>query len=118
MIWEIHQQTMIADANRTADRAQNKVETYDIQLKGLLRQMERLTLACHSMWELIRDNTDLTEADLEEKILEVDLRDGAADGKMATQILTCPSCGKNTNSKRSVCVMCGEPVKAGSPFQS
>ena len=38
----------------------------------------------------------------------VDLRDGNADGKMSQQVLACPFCGRNTNSKRTTYVFCGE----------
>jgi rRNA maturation endonuclease Nob1 len=68
------------------------------------------------MWELIRERTALSEEDLERKMLEVDMRDGRADGKIDLQILTCDACGQKTNSKRSVCVMCGAPVKRATQF--
>jgi len=54
---------------------------------------------------------------IENKILEVDLRDGRTDGKMATQLLDCPACGKRTNSRRSICVMCGAPLERPHKFE-
>ena len=117
MLWEMYQQKQIASANSTADHAVGKADGLAGELQRINRHLDRLTLACHSMWELIRDNTQLTEADLEDKILEVDMRDGQADGKMATQIIKCHACGSRTNSKRSICVMCGAPVQRESQFQ-
>jgi len=117
MIWSIHQQQGINSANQTADRAEKKTDGLEGDLRRISRHVDRLTLACQSMWELIRDNTDLTEEDLERKISEVDLRDGKADGKIAMQVLTCIACGQKTNSKRSICVMCGAPVKRTSQFE-
>ena len=116
MIWEIHQQQGIASANRSADRAEAKVDRFADKIAQMNRHLDRLTLACQSMWELIRDNTNLTEEDLETKIIEVDLRDGKGDGKIAPQVLPCGACGKTTNSKRVFCVFCGAPVKRPTQF--
>lgn len=118
MIWDMHQQAQITDLNRSADRAKNKASSLDESFRRLQRQMDNITLASQSMWELIRNNTNLTEDDLEKKMLEVDLRDGTADGKISTQVLKCGSCGRNTNSKRTICIMCGAPTKKLNRFES
>jgi uncharacterized OB-fold protein len=47
----------------------------------------------------------------------VDLRDGAADGKIAAQTLVCGNCGNNTHSRRKLCVMCGELVERPHIFE-
>jgi hypothetical protein len=70
------------------------------------------------MWELLKACSDVTEQDLEKKILEIDGRDGAVDGKLTVQALDCPACGRKTSSKRDTCVMCGAPVKRPYPFVS
>ncbi|MEN9019970.1 MAG: hypothetical protein ABF370_05605 [Verrucomicrobiales bacterium] len=70
--------------------------------------MDRLALASQSLWEIVREQTGLTAEDLQKKILEVDLRDGNADGKMSQQVLACPFCGRNTHSKRTTYVFCRE----------
>ena len=88
----------------------------DIQL--LSRKLAHLSLCCQAMWELIRDNTKLTEGDLAAKIDEVDLRDGRGDGKMGTRIFKCPQCGHRTNSARATCLMCGAELPKQHAFQS
>lgn len=110
MLWEAYQQTKIAGAERTAERAKTKADRYADDIADIRRQVNRLSLACQAMWELLRDHSDLSEKDIEARILEVDLRDGRADGKMAAQTLACPSCGRPTNSRRQICVICGAPV--------
>jgi len=117
MIWDVYQQSKIANAERSADRAEAKVDRYADDIAGIKRHVERLSLACQAMWELLRDHSDLTEEDIKKKILEIDSRDGHADGKISTQSLNCDSCGKATNSKRAACVMCGAPVKGPHPFE-
>ena len=117
MIWEIYQQSKIAGAEQTADRAMSKAERHSSDLVEIRRQMDRLSLACQAMWELFRERTDLTEADLKARILEIDGRDGKIDGKIATKLTDCPSCGRPTNSKRGSCVMCGAPLQRDHPFE-
>jgi hypothetical protein len=116
MLWETYQQTRIAGAERIADNAEAKVDRYAKTVEDLQRHVERLSLACQAMWELLRLCSDVTEDDLEKKILEIDGRDGSVDGKIGVQALDCPACGRKTSSKRSSCVMCGAPIKRPYPF--
>jgi hypothetical protein len=116
MLWERYQQTRIAGAERTAESAEAKVDRCSRAVEDLQPHVERLALACQAMWELLRECSDLTEEDLEKKIIEIDGRDGCVDGKMGAQVLDCPSCGRKTSSKRSSCIMCGAPLKRPYPF--
>ena len=95
MIWEVYQQTKIAGAERTAERAMSKADRYAADIADVRRLVDRLTLACQAMWELLRDRSDLTEEDIEAKILEIDARDGRVDGKIATsrEIIARVHCG-------------------------
>lgn len=76
-------------------------------LSHLGRRIDRLSLACQAMWELLREKAGVTEDELRDKILEVDLRDGSTDGRMASSIVECPHCKARTNSRRPTCIMCG-----------
>ena len=116
MLWEAYQQTRIAGAERTAESAESKVDRYARTVEDLQRHVERLSLACQAMWELLRGCSDLTEEDLGKKILEIDGRDGCVDGKIGVQPLDCPACGRKTSSKRDSCIMCGAPIKRPSQF--
>lgn len=117
MLWEAYQYKKIGDAERAADRAEAKAERYNDDIHSIKRQVDRLSLACQAMWELLRDRSDLTEQDIESKILEIDGRDGRVDGKMGMQLLNCHQCGKATNSTRSICIMCGAPLSRPHQFE-
>ncbi len=117
MIWEAYQQTKIAGAERTAERALSKADRYAADIADVRKQIERLSLACQAMWELLRDRTGLTEQDIEAKILEIDARDGQVDGKIGTSSFDCPACGRPTNSRRSSCLMCGAPFQRQHQFE-
>lgn len=117
MIWEAYQQTRIAGAENTAERAMSKADRYAADISNVQRQIERLTLSCQAMWELLRDRSGLTEEDIEAKIHEIDARDGQLDGKIGTTLFECPSCGRPTNTRRSACLMCGAPLKRQHQFE-
>ncbi len=116
-LWDIHQQGQISSANQAADRAENKADAVVADLARSQRRIERLALCCQAMWELLRDKYGLNEEELQTRILEIDLRDGMTDGKMRMQIVDCPNCGAKTNTKRSLCVICGAPLPLKHTFE-
>jgi hypothetical protein len=86
-------------------------------LEQLERRLNRLSLLCQSMWELLRERAEFSDEQLAAKVLEVDLRDGRNDNRIDTQISDCPSCGRKTNSKRSTCIICGAELPKAHPFE-
>jgi hypothetical protein len=81
------------------------------------KRMNRLSLLCQSMWEMLRERAEFTDDQLASKMLEVDLRDGRGDGRIATQITDCPSCKRKTNSRRTTCVICGAELPKAHAFE-
>ena len=84
---------------------QNRKPNASIQ--QLEARVDKLLLVCRSMWELVRDNTSLTEDDLMDKVLELDLRDGVADGKMQQGVQKCVHCGRTLSPRHARCLYCG-----------
>lgn len=116
MLWETSEHHRISAAETIAESAEAKVDRQAQALANVQRQVDRLSLACQALWEILRERTDITEEDLESKMLEIDGRDGSLDGKVAPQVLDCPSCGRKTSSRRNTCVMCGAPIKSPHAF--
>jgi len=83
----------------------------DPEMTRTVRELEyriaRLSLLNQALWELARERMNLTDADLEKKIAEVDLRDGIEDGVMTNSPLKCPQCGRISNSRHWKCLYCG-----------
>ena len=77
------------------------------EVAELREQVEHIAMLTQAMWELLSERLNLTDQDLENKALEVDLRDGKADGKMSTHPLRCPNCGRVSNSRHKKCLYCG-----------
>jgi hypothetical protein len=78
------------------------------RFRALEHQVARLTLLNQALWELLRERLNLTDAELERVIREVDLRDGVEDGKMTITPLECPTCGRISSSKHWKCLYCGQ----------
>jgi hypothetical protein len=70
-------------------------------------RVDRLVLMCHALFELVGQSTGITEEQLKAKIVEVDLRDGTADGKIAPKPKRCPKCEAMISPKFGRCLFCG-----------
>jgi hypothetical protein len=81
-------------------------------------RVDKLALVCRSMWELVRDNTSLTEDDLMNKVLELDLRDGVADGKMQQGVQKCAHCGRSMSPRHARCLYCGREDVTNEAFDA
>lgn len=117
MIWDLFQQQQINSAERTASDAKSKTDRHANDIENLQQHVERLSLACQAMWEILKNRSAFTETELETKILEIDARDGRIDGKINTQPISCPSCGRATSSRRDTCVLCGAHTRRPHQFE-
>ena len=104
---DAHQYGRIAKAQSDATNAKNKAESFDRRLTNTERRLDKLSLACQALWELLKVRTDLTIEDVYNKMEEIDLRDGHKDGKISGTVLKCSSCGRTINTLHSVCIYCG-----------
>lgn len=80
------------------------------ELGKLRTKVDRLSLSCQALWELVREHSDISEDDLINKIIEVDLRDGSRDGRIRSSAIECGNCSRNTSPNRDTCFWCGAPV--------
>lgn len=99
-----------------ARSARSVAERADRALGRLQRDVDRLRLATTALWELLRERTDLTEADLAARIEEIDLRDGRKDGRIQPPPSACPDCGRTNKGTRPTCLYCGFELSGGPPI--
>lgn len=126
MLWDLMQQMRIHRLAGEARHAHQEVSDTKDDLRRLVnrideleRSNESLTLACTALWEIMRDRVDISDADLEAKMGEIDLRDGVRDGRAtsrATGPMKCPECGRPNRRGRTTCIYCGRTLEAASPF--
>jgi lipopolysaccharide biosynthesis regulator YciM len=86
----------------------NRQTDVTLQVRDLEHEVKRLMLMNQALWELLRERLHLTDADLERKSTEVDLRDGVKDGAVTTTPLKCPTCGRVSSSRYWKCLYCGQ----------
>jgi hypothetical protein len=108
MLWDLMQQRQIGKANQAAAQAASSASRVQSDVANLEQVVESLMLTCQAMWELLREQSNLTDEALMRRIQEVDLRDGARDGRMAARASTCSACSRPNNSRHTHCVYCGE----------
>lgn len=88
------------------------------QAEYLEDRLDRLTLVCQALWELLKERGELTEEDLATKIGEIDLRDDRADGKISKQIKHCPKCDRIMSPRHQKCMYCGAINLQITPFEA
>lgn len=79
------------------------------------RNTERLYMVVQAMWELLKEKAGLTDADLDAKVRDIDMRDGRLDGQDLTQTapMTCRQCGRTILSGQLQCAWCGTRAEGG-----
>ena len=91
------------DAKHAARQAQSQVRFIEANLAKALMINEAL-------WELIRDKLKLTEDDLNNKLYEIDMRDGQLDGKNQRPVSDCPKCRRKVSARHPACLYCGTVI--------
>ena len=82
----------------------NESKVRDLELR-----VNKLELIAEALWEILKKETRLQEADLIELISEIDLKDGKFDGKKAkVTAVRCAKCDRMNSKRHSKCLYCGE----------
>jgi len=72
------------------------------------KRLDKLTLICMALWSLLSEKVGgLSEEDLMERVKQIDLMDGEADGKLQRQVAKCSACGRVMSPRHSKCLYCG-----------
>ena len=96
------------------DIIQAKRQT-NYELDGIDQRIDRLTMLCEAMWELVCETTGLTNEHLEYKLAQLDESDGRRDLKRAKTSTAC-ACGAMVPARSMACQFCGEAAPPRSPF--
>lgn len=110
--WDLHQQRRIDEQESKLDKAERKNVSAESRVGRLEERLERLLLVNAALWELARGRLGLTEDDLIAKVSEIDLRDGAADGKRSAMPRACRHCKRVNAAVHAHCLYCGMSMGA------
>ncbi len=97
-------------ARLTAEEAQREV----VRLQA---RCDKALLVCEALWTMLRDKLGLTEQELLERVKQIDLTDGALDGRVRKPPVACTQCGRETPTRIAHCIYCGAAVKSD-PFNA
>jgi hypothetical protein len=61
-----------------------------------------------AMWSILEEKLGVTEAQLAERVREIDMRDGKLDGRYAPEAMECPKCKRTMSVRHNRCMYCGE----------
>lgn len=114
--WELSQQGDIAQARAEAIRSGDRARAAELRVAELEGRLEKLSLLCMAMWELVRDRTGLTQEELAAKVKALDEADGKADGRVTRVAKTCPVCGRIMSPKLGRCIYCGYEAEETNAF--
>lgn len=115
--WDLKQQRDIDEAQSKATDANAKAHEARQDVHELEARLQRLSLLCQAMWELLSERGQISNNDLIRRVLEVDGRDGSTDGKIGSRIVDCPRCKNKVNSRHPRCVVCGGMIATKHPFE-
>jgi hypothetical protein len=109
MLWDLYQSYQIQQLDKKIDIAQETaLGSSGRSVLELEARVSRLALICRAMFELMQESAPgLTEGTLSAKVVEIDLRDGQADGQMTPRGKRCPKCEAMMSPKFGRCLFCG-----------
>ena len=100
-------------ANLFSDRAAPKSESMSKKVAYLEEKIEFMRVANQALWEIVSEKCGVTVDEFKARVMEVDVRDGALDGRVTMRILDCPNCHQKVHSKRALCLYCEAPLQLG-----
>lgn len=118
LLYDIHQNSRIADAQAAAGQSQSKAERAEQRIEALEERVDKLSLLSYALWSLLEEKVGVTEAELMARVQELDLKDGKLDGRVASGIINCPHCDRPLSQRHRKCMYCGYELQGGDGFES
>ena len=107
------QQSDIDGARSQAASASGRTTELEDEVKHLQKRMDSLSMICRAMWELIQNQTALTDEDIESKIEEFK-QEQSQTGEQAQK---CAECGRAIVRRQTKCLYCGAAVPKNHLFE-
>jgi len=88
-----------------------KVGEVQREIKMLQDNLAKSLMINEALWELIRNRLNLSENDLNEKLYQIDMRDGQLDGRnQRNTTVECPDCHRKVSTRHTACIYCGRII--------
>ena len=96
----------------TDGEARSRVSEAKLSISELEDRVDRLSLLSMALWTLVREQLNLTDEQLAQRVQDIDLTDGKLDGKVSKASSKCEKCGRMLSARHVKCIYCGR-VKQG-----
>lgn len=108
LFWELHQQRRIGEAQADARTSEMKARDVGHQVQVLQQSIEKLALVNAAMWSLLQEKGGLKDEDLANRMQEIDIQDGVADGRIGSgKPPPCAKCHRPMSRTHERCMYCG-----------
>jgi len=118
LFWDLRQNYEIANARSSADRSSHQAERASDSVRLLEERVNKLALVNMALWTLLKENTNLTDEDLNQRVQDIDLSDGKLDGKVRGGVSDCPQCERTLSQKHNRCLYCGFEPEGKNAFDA
>ena len=108
LFWELNQQRRIGEVQ--AEARNSEMRTRDVQrdVELLQQSVEKLALVNAAMWSLLQEKAGLKNEDLANRMQQIDMQDGVADGRISPQsAMVCAKCQRPLSRTHERCMYCG-----------
>ncbi len=105
-------------AKLQSGRASSSALTARRDVRYLEGRLDRLTLVNAAMWSLMQEKLGLTEEELINRMVEIDISDGTPDGKITAGVRKCSKCGRTLAAKHRKCLYCGAADLRSTAFEA
>lgn len=113
-LWDVFQHVQIRNARQSASNAQRDAKhtnfQVNVEIARLESKIDNLALICEALVQILVERGGVTEREITEKITEIDLRDGLADGKFSGNPTRCPTCDRVAHTRQRTCMYCGTVI--------
>lgn len=116
IMWNLFQEMRLNDQSARLDNTDSTLQDTKYSLSELSYQIRKMVLVNQALYELLKEKTGISDADLRRKIKEIDLRDGTENGRLDVAPIRCPKCGNVMTAGALKCPNCDVTVAPKYPF--
>ena len=113
IIWNLYQSENIRELHERMSSVRTQDSVARDAACRLEAKVDQLALLCQAMFELLPASINLTDDQLNKKILEIDARNAQTGGRNTSQAKKCEKCGGMTSPRFGRCLFCGHRDAAG-----
>jgi hypothetical protein len=108
LFWELNQNRRIGEAQTEARNSEARARDLSREVELLKQSVEKLALVNAAMWSLLQEKAHLKDEDLVNRMQQIDMMDGVADGRISPpRAQICAKCQRTLSRTHERCMYCG-----------